>query len=142
MTPYLASMAYAVRVKLDEHLVECSATSQVERAQSAERARGVVSELIALLQAAMTVTLSDPSLLIATLRRSVQLMLSPEDTPAAIEMWDDGLSGIRWPLWRVDCPPSCIENGNRTTGGGGGGGGGTIKLENAKEVFWWSQFAN
>ena len=112
MLPYLVAMAYAVRVKLDVFYVEGSVVNKAERLEYWERSRTVVEQFVSVLQGAVRVTLGDSSLLdvaidyhlalttyivlMATLRKSVQMMLAPHDAPKAIQLWDDGLAELRW----------------------------------------------
>ena len=111
LVPYVVAMAYAVRIQLDVYYVESSAVNKDDRLEYLERSRTVVERFVDVLQVAMNVTLSDSSLLdvamdyhlalttyitlMAALRASVQIMLTPKDAPKTTALWDDGLAGIR-----------------------------------------------
>lgn len=116
LLPYLVAMAYAVRVKLDAHYVESSFVVKKERVEFLERSRGTVRKFLFLARMVLNSILESSSLLevaleyhlalttyvalTVTLRKSLQLMLEPCDTPngalRTAQAWDDGLSGIRY----------------------------------------------
>ena len=112
MTPYIFAMAYAVRVKMDAHLIESRMIDEVDRSAYLDRSRNIVEEFMVVLEAAIDVSIRNTSLLeialdfhwalttylvmMAALRRSVQLMTeSRKDAPEDVTTWDDGLSRIR-----------------------------------------------
>ena len=111
MMPYLVAMAYAVRVKLDVHYVEGGVAAESEKAEYMDRSRSLVDQFNAQLRTAMDMMLQKSSLLdvaldynlalmtyallMETLRKSVLIMLAPQNPPGVIETWDDGLSDIR-----------------------------------------------
>lgn len=111
MMPYLVAMAYAVRVKLDVHYVEGSMLDRADRMEYLERSRNVVDEFVVLLRVAVNAILAKSSLLevaldyhlalstylmlIATLRKSAQMMLAPTMSPGTVQVWEDGLSRVR-----------------------------------------------
>lgn len=112
LMPYVVAMAYAVRVKMDAHLVQSKLLSESSEAQYLQRNYAIVDDFISVLQPAIVGLISNTSLLeialdyhqplatyvtlIETLRTSAQLMLPLfESTPEKIAVWDDGLSGIR-----------------------------------------------
>ena len=111
MMPYLVAMAYAVRVKLDVHYVEASVLDRTERMEYLERSCNMVDEFTVLVRVALNAILVKSSLLevaldyhlvlttymmlMATLKKSVQMILAPSAPVGSIQVWDDGLSGIR-----------------------------------------------
>lgn len=111
MVPYMVAMAYAVRAKLDAYYVESRGLRKADRAQYLQRSSNTVNEFTGLVRTAICTILEKSSLLevavdyhltltsyvalIVALEKSVQMTLSPGDSPGKIEMWDDGLSGIR-----------------------------------------------
>ena len=111
MMPYIVIMAYAVRVKLDVHYVESTSVVKAEKAEYLERSRKVVDEFVALLRVTTNAILDTSSLLdvaidyhlalgtyialMAALRKSVQMLLTPADAPQPVALWDDGLADIR-----------------------------------------------
>lgn len=111
MMPYVVAMAYAVRVKLDVHYIEGSATSAAERPEYFKRSRDIVDRFMAVVGMAVRSMLSDSSLLdvaldyhfaletyialMTALQASLQAILKPKDAPGTIALWDDGLSQLR-----------------------------------------------
>lgn len=111
MMPYIVAMAYAVRIKLDVFYVEGSAVDKAERLEYWKRGRSVVEQFRSVVQNALQALLIDSSLLdvaidyhlalttytalMETLQKSVQILLAPDDTPKAIQLWDDGLAELR-----------------------------------------------
>ena len=113
LMPYIVAMAYAVRVKLDAHLVRSCLLSEVKRGPYLKRAHGIVDDFARVLQAALAAVVTNTSLveialdcyqpiatyvtLMAALRASVDTMLATERGPGSrkIALWDDGLGGIR-----------------------------------------------
>ena len=111
--PYVVAMAYAVRVKLDAHLVRSCVLSGAKRGAYLQRARKIVDDFVRVLQAALAAVVTNTSLveialdcyqpiatyvtLMAALRASVDTMLATERGPGSrkIALWDDGLGGIR-----------------------------------------------
>ena len=113
LMPYIVAMAYAVRVKLDAHLVKSSLLPKAKRGAYLQRILAVVDEFVRVLQRALLGVVSDTSLLdiaincqqplatyvtlITTLRVTADTMLAPEDAPPKdVALWDDGLADIRW----------------------------------------------
>ena len=112
MMPYIVCMAYAVRVKLDAHLLRSHLLPRSKRAQYLQRAVRVVEDFVQVLNQALSAVTASSSLLdvaldfelpvatyatlITTLRDNVQeMLLLGRGMPSEIAMWDDGLSGIR-----------------------------------------------
>ena len=113
LMPYIVAMAYAVRVKLDAHLVRSCVLSDAKRGAYLQRARKIVDDFVRVLQAALAAVVTNTSLveialdcyqpiatyvtLMAALRASVDTMLATERGPGSrkIALWDDGLGGIR-----------------------------------------------
>ena len=112
LMPYFVVMAYAVRVKLDVFYVESCGLGRTEQLEYRERSRRVVEELTGILDAEMATVVTNSSLLDvaldyhltlatyialkAALQKSLQIMLAPEEAPRAIQVWDDGLSHLRY----------------------------------------------
>ena len=105
--PYIVCMAYAVRVKLDAHLVR----SKDDCAYYYREAADAVEKFVGVVSPALKAVTGDTSLLsiafvrhypiaiyatlVRTLRDSARNMGSPKAASKQIERWDDGLSGIR-----------------------------------------------
>lgn len=111
MTPYIVCMAYAVRVKLDAHLVRSHFLSKADRNRYLQRAVDIVEKFVKVIIQALNAMTTNASLLdialdyhssimtyvalIKTLRSSAQAMQSPKAAPEETEMWNDGLAAIR-----------------------------------------------
>ena len=109
--PYIVCMAYAVRVKLDAHLVRSSLCSKDDCAYYYREAADAVEKFVGVVSPALKAVTGDTSLLsiafirhypiaiyatlVRTLRDSARNMGSPKAASKQIERWDDGLSGIR-----------------------------------------------
>ena len=109
--PYLVAMAYAIRVKMDVCYAESREVKLAERRQYQDRNRSIIEDITALLQIALNAILEKASLLevaldyhwavstyvtlMVALRESEQMMLTPRNSSRTVELWDDGLSGIR-----------------------------------------------
>ena len=109
LTPYAVAMAYAIRVKMDARLVKGhSIQDDAERTTYLERSRNIMNDFVHTLRETLAVIVTDTSLLeigldyrvmltaystlIWTLKMSAQMMGEPAKN---IQIWDDGLSGIR-----------------------------------------------